>query len=413
MSVFRKYQSTARVAAGQFLRDRRGAVLPLFVLVAVLVFGAGGMAIDYGRGSLLRSRLNAAVDAASLASVRAASDLSAADPNRSKTDIANQAEEIGHAFLVSNITSMHGASVLKSEIKLNFENGAWKVDSDVRLSVPTTLGGVVGWNAMAVSAKSSASMKAPFPVLDIAMCIDSTGSMTPTLDAVKNNALSFYSNLNTELNNRGIPSFALVRVRMIYFKDFGDITAGYWDADAQRSSQFFALPTESSDFSAFASPQTAGGGGDIPESGLECLNEAIDSVWTKVGDRPAGFSETVTDVYPLIVVWTDAPSHPLPFPNSLANPAYPPAAKMPRNYTDFRAKWSDAAKIDQSHKQILYFGDPAITSADQGGFVSGWEDVRTWPKFQVGGTLTEANTMMVEFIATGIANTARDLRITQ
>ena len=86
---------------------------------------------------------------------------------------------------------------------------------------------------------------------------------------------------------------------------------------------------------------------------------------------------------------------------------------MPRSSADLRAKWNSAAWIDQAHKQLLFFGDPDVTSSDQNGVESGWADVKTWPKFSVGGTLTEANASMIEFLADGIEKTTKSLRLTQ
>lgn len=86
---------------------------------------------------------------------------------------------------------------------------------------------------------------------------------------------------------------------------------------------------------------------------------------------------------------------------------------MPRNFAQLLAKWNNPSVIDQVNKQILFFGDPDITSADQGGYESGWQTVKTWPAFTVGGTLTEANASMLTFLADGIARKAKHLRITE
>lgn len=43
---------------------------------------------------------------------------------------------------------------------------------------------------------------------------------------------------------------------------------------------------------------------------------------------------------------------------------------------------------------------------------SGWAEIMTWPKFTHGGTVVEANTDPVEFIANGIAKNAKGLRLT-
>ncbi len=344
-----------------------------------------------------------------MAAVRAATDIGNANPLMSRSEVAAQAEAIGRKYLTTNLEQGIDANVGDISLTVAYQDGAWSSKVDYKANVSTTLASILGFSTIDVSGTAGSSIKPGFPVLEMAMCVDSTGSMTPTLDAVKANALSFFDSLNTELNARGIPSFPLVRVRLIYFKDFGDITPGVWDADPIRASEFMSLPSQVSDFSAFVSPQMAGGGADTTESGLECLNKAIDSQWLKVGQVPAGYSEPITDVYPLIVIWTDAPSHVLPYPNSLANPAYPPATEMPRTMNELRNKWDDAALMDQTNKQILFFGDPDIVVGED----SGWQTVKTWPNFAVGGTLTQGSASMISFLATGISNSAKGLRLTQ
>jgi Flp pilus assembly protein TadG len=53
----------------RLLRNRRGNVAMMYALVGpILVFG-GGAAIDYGRAAQIRTKLNAAADAAALAAL--------------------------------------------------------------------------------------------------------------------------------------------------------------------------------------------------------------------------------------------------------------------------------------------------------------------------------------------------------
>lgn len=394
-------------------KDAKGSVTLLFALCSVILLAMLGLAVDYGRATKAKARLAAAADAAALAAVRAATDIANANPDLSSTQVAAQAEELARSFMASNAGHKVDATVSPVEVHVELSNGAWSSTLGFAASVDTTVSAALGIQTINVGGTSKSSIRPAFPVLDIAMCVDSTGSMTPTLDAVKANASNFFDNLNAELNRRNLPSFPLVRVRMVYFKDFGDRMPGIWDAEPIRASDFMQLPSQTSAFTAFVSPQRAGGGWDTPESGVECLNEAMNSQWMKVGQVPSGFSMPVTDVYPLIVIWTDAPSHPVPFPNSLANPAYPPESSMPRTSDALLAKWNNGSVIDQAHKQILFFGNPDITSFDQGAHESGWQAVKTWPGFTVGGSLTAANTSMIEFLASGIANKAKQLRITQ
>src|SRR3954451_22163997 len=97
-----------------------------------------------------------------------------------------------------------------------------------------------------------------------------------------------------------------------------------------------------------------GGGGDLPESGLECVNSAMSSTWAKIGDIPAGGTKPIDSIYSLIVVRTDAAAHKPSYSLSLKNPNYPPSTVMPRNYTDVGAKWNGSAVIDQSKKMLVF-----------------------------------------------------------
>ena len=385
--------------------------MPIFALLLAMIVGFAGLAVDYARKDRLRSRITEVVDAATLAAAREAASAQEANPNESVDVIAVRAKEFGQTHFAANIKSLEGVQIRNFDLSLVYDKGAWTAKSKFDAFDRALFGATTGHSTISISGKSEASLAPGFPVLDIAMCIDSTGSMTGTLDAVKTNAINFYDNLNAALTAKGIQPFPLVRVRLNYFKDYGDGGGGA-DPDPLVSSNFFKLPDEAGNFNAFASPQAASGGLDWPESGLECLNEAMDSPWSKVGDSVSGGSQKVTDVYPLIIVWTDASSHRIAYPNSLANPSYPDASKMPLTYADFLAKWESASVIDQAHKQILFFGDPAQASMEADGGESGWAEVMTWPNFTLGGTVTEANTDPIGFIAEGIAKTAKGLRIT-
>jgi hypothetical protein len=242
------------------------------------------------------------------------------------------------------------------------------------------------------------------------MCVDSTGSMTLTLEAVKANATAFFDRLNEELVTRGITEFPLVRVRLLFFKDYGVQSPGTWGPDPLRASDFFQLPDENTQFLDFAAPQSAGGGWDWPQADVICINEAMSSNWIRPRDSPPGFANRVTDVYPLIVVWTDSPGHRIDFPNYFTNPDYPPESHTPRSYDDLLAKWNDPYIIGQKNKQILFFGDADLTSTGPMD-PSLWLTIRDWPRITHGGSLLEANASMVEFLAEGISLQSRSLAI--
>src|SRR5437868_14765967 len=130
--------------------------------------------------------------------------------------------------------------------------------------------------------------------VDMAICIDATGSMAPVIDRVKDRALRFQEDLMKAMEAAGKKIDAL-RVRVIAFRDY------FVDTEPMKESPFFTLPQEKEAFSSFVSSITADGGGDAEENGLEALALAIRSDWTKGGDKRRH----------IIVVWTDVGTHQL------------------------------------------------------------------------------------------------------
>jgi Flp pilus assembly protein TadG len=395
----------------KFASEESGTIAVVFAVLFLVICGSAGLAIDYSRAERTKSRIELATDAANLTAAKTAAEMASKDPTLSEAEVAAQARAIGEKMFQANLGPTLDFSLQSYELDVRIDQGAWVATSSYVANAHAMLMSALDISDLELNGTSEARVRPGFPVLDIAMCVDSTGSMTDTLDAVKSNATTFYDRLKAELDARGIPPFAQVRVRLAYFKDYGDVVPGVWDLDPMRTSDFFTLPAQNSDFLDFANPQVAGGGADWAEGAAVCVNNAMDSTWMKVGDVLPGTTNQVTNVFPLIVVWTDAPAHGVDFVNSLANPDYPPPSEMPRNYSDFLAKWNDPAVIDQANKQILFFGDPSLDDSyavDR----SAWLTIRDWPGFTVGGTLLEGNTSMVEFLAQGIALKAQKLAIT-
>jgi hypothetical protein len=176
--------------------------------------------------------------------------------------------------------------------------------------------------------------------VDIVMCIDATGSMYPVLDIVKNNSLRFHQRLN-EVMARKSKEISQLRLRIIAFRDFGDDPS-----DAIEQTDFLRLPQQVAEFENFVRNLEAGGGGDIPESGLEALALAINSPWETGLDRRRH----------VIVMFTDAPAHPLGTVGVTAQ-TYP--RNIPRSMDDLFEQWgyarSQTAVMEQSAKRLVLF----------------------------------------------------------
>ena len=103
--------------------------------------------------------------------------------------------------------------------------------------------------------------------VDLVFCIDATGSMSPLINMVKNNALNFYGDLvrAMEKNSQGMPKrLDSVRIRVIAFRDYMEDAA-----NAMMTTDFFTMPDQAEDFKACVNSIRADGGGDEPEDGLE------------------------------------------------------------------------------------------------------------------------------------------------
>jgi len=174
--------------------------------------------------------------------------------------------------------------------------------------------------------------------VDMVFCIDATGSMGNVIDMVKNNALHFYNDVKNAMAAKS-KTIDTLRVRIVAFRDY--IADGN---EAMLATDFFTLPAQAAEFEACVRSIEAFGGGDDPEDGLEALGYAIKSKW-----NPEGMKKRQ-----VIVVWTDAETHPLGY--AKAEPNYP--EKMAKTFDELTAWWGDIQNngfIDQRAKRMLLF----------------------------------------------------------
>ncbi|WKX73095.1 vWA domain-containing protein [Streptomyces sp. XD-27] len=185
--------------------------------------------------------------------------------------------------------------------------------------------------------------------VDIVLCIDATGSMFPVLDSVKSSALQFHDRLNDVMAKKG-KAISQLRLKVIAFRDFGDDPSS-----AIEQTDFLQLPAQARDFEAFVRGIDAAGGGDIPESGLEALALAINAPWERGLDRRRH----------VIVMFTDAPAHPLGTVGTSAH-SYP--AGIPRSMDELFEQWgyarSQTAVMEQSAKRLVLFAPEGAPWSD-------------------------------------------------
>ncbi len=406
-------------AARAFARDERGAIALIFSLTLLPIVLFMALSIDYGANNAMRQRVQDALDAAVLAGASSSSPSTTA---AQRISVAQQtfASAVGSDQpFVSGVTFSVDATTSKVTGAANTQRKSLispRLAPDMRQS-------------FAASALPTANL---VRALDVVMCVDATGSMQNTLFAVQSNISNFKTNLDAAISSAGYRPFDRTRVRVIYYRDYGgngwlNLPGYSWytryyglrspvsgedlgDDPAIIASNFYDMSssTDVSNFRSFVGNQYANGGGDLPESGLECLWTAMNSSWTKIGDALSNGAK-VTDVFPVVSIYTDAGAHPPGFASSIQNPKYP--AAMPRDFASLLRQWNDAAVIDQKHKSILFYGDPTLEDDYYFAYSSGWQTVKTWPGFSNPASLTSANNALIASLAKGILGVG-DLRLT-
>ena len=148
--------------------------------------------------------------------------------------------------------------------------------------------------------------------VDIVMCIDGTGSMSPIIEEVKRNALSFHGRFVETMEENG-KQVGQLRVKVIVFRDF------ICDSEPMTESPFFDLPSENTAFQSFVDRIEACGGGDTPENALEAIALALKSRWTTGGSRRRHCVLVFSDAPALALgERADCPNYPAGLPKTLA-----------------------------------------------------------------------------------------------
>lgn len=169
-------RAALRILIRHFVRDRRGNIAVIFALSCVPLITVIGCAVDYARATQVRSKLQAAADAASVGSVAKASPaFIAAGTMTSDGSIAVGVTDARNIFNanVANLTGYTPASVTPTVVK----SGS-TVTSTVTFgaTVNTMFLGVIGKSALALSGTSSATASMPL-YIDFYLLLDNSPSM--------------------------------------------------------------------------------------------------------------------------------------------------------------------------------------------------------------------------------------------
>lgn len=154
-----------------------GAVLPLVGLTFVVLMLASGFAIDYTRASIVKERLQWAVDSAALAGAHAGTNGNAGDVRDAATRYFNANFPDGYMG-VNGRPSLSVSAIRADTGSFGGAAKGWRVNTGA-VNVPTWIMGFMGWKNMQVSASADVN-SAPLTPLDVVMSFDLSGSMAVT-----------------------------------------------------------------------------------------------------------------------------------------------------------------------------------------------------------------------------------------
>lgn len=164
---------------------QQGQVFIVVALALVMLVGAVGLAVDSGMGYLIKAKLNAAADAASVAGARAAT----LGANRGEQRA--QAIAAAEKFFAANYPPNYlGSQVRITRIEVGFDQprpGRITVDVGAHATVPVSFMGVMGFSLLDIRADAQTIRKD----LDLAFVVDTSGSMQSAGPEVRKQAAAF------------------------------------------------------------------------------------------------------------------------------------------------------------------------------------------------------------------------------
>lgn len=162
----------------KFRSDRRGNTAIVLALSALPIISAVGCVIDYSNASMIRTKLQAGADAASLAAVSANSTLVPTSQNMTGNGNVAGGTTFLTNFFNSNVSATQGYTSLTLPSASVTKSGQ-VVTANLTFSaqVPTYFLGVMGYRNIPVNGSSTASYTLP-TYIDFYLMLDVSGSMS-------------------------------------------------------------------------------------------------------------------------------------------------------------------------------------------------------------------------------------------
>lgn len=177
---------TARQLALRPANRQQGAVILIVAFSLIAIIGLAGLAIDTGRSYGVRAQLSAASDAAAVAAAHALSNGSSQAER-----VANGKVAAARFFDLNYPQNTRGTTVgIPSTDIQRLSTGEWRVTVNSQAIMPNSLMRVLGIDQTTVSTMSQTNRIPP----DVMMVLDTSGSMSSDIGALKTAAKTSFVN---------------------------------------------------------------------------------------------------------------------------------------------------------------------------------------------------------------------------
>ena len=170
----------ARALISSFGRNRRGNVAVISALAALPMVAAAGCVVDYTTATTIKTKLQAAADAASLATVSINSSVITTAKNMSGSGTVSGGSTYAVNFFNANLTQAPqntGYTNLTPTATVTRSNLTITATVSYTAQVPTYFMGLMGYKNIALSGTSTASYTMP-TFLNFYLMLDVSGSMS-------------------------------------------------------------------------------------------------------------------------------------------------------------------------------------------------------------------------------------------
>lgn len=186
--------------ARKVIDDQRGQILPWMAVMFVVLLGMGGLSIDAGRAYVVRAQLQTYANAAALAAAGVVYNTSTTDNATTyatsySASTGNQNANASIGSVTTTVTTKCLSLLLPSGSSCTSSSSANAVQVRETATISTTFMRLFGIKTLNVSALATASMQGKAQPWNVAIILDTTGSMSTT-------------DTNCKVNGKSVTEFA-------------------------------------------------------------------------------------------------------------------------------------------------------------------------------------------------------------